>query len=214
MYLRVVPPEGEVRMTVPLRISKKAVKNFAASRIGWIRQARERILSRKTEKEPQYVSGEIHYLWGRGYALEVVEDASQNKVWLEGEKIIIQVSEKADKVKCEKLMREWYRRQLKEAVPEILERCVAVAGVEPDEWRIKKMRTRWGTCNAAQKRIWLSLSLAQKSPECLEYVIMHELVHFYVQNHGPAFQEYMNLFYPEWRKIRQKLNTPLGGQSI
>ena len=105
-----------------------------------------------------------------------------------------------------KTMIEFYRHEIKSAIPDVLEKSIAVVGMEPDEWRVKNMKTRWGTCNTREKRIWINLQLAKKSPQCLDYVMIHELTHLIVPNHGSQFKAYMDKFYPNWREVRKLLN--------
>lgn len=104
-------------------------------------------------------------------------------------------------------MNEFYRKEIKNKIPEVLEKCVNVVGKRPNEWRVKNMKTRWGTCNTRDKRIWLNLQLAKKPMDCLEYVTIHELTHLYVPNHGKEFKEYMDIFCPNWKELKKKLNN-------
>ena len=103
-------------------------------------------------------------------------------------------------------MIEWYRKEIKLKIPDVLEECVKIVGKRPNEWRVKNMKTRWGTCNIQKKRIWINLQLSKKSPECLKYVIIHELTHLYVPNHGKEFKNLMDKFYPEWKETKKLLN--------
>ena len=104
-----------------------------------------------------------------------------------------------------KLLTEWYRQQMQQAVPEVLARCEARMGLHANEWRIRDMKTRWGTCNIRERRIWLSLHLAKYPPQCLEGVITHELVHLLERGHNKRFYHFMDLFYPDWRTVKKML---------
>ena len=123
-----------------------------------------------------------------------------------GEKLVLEVRKESTPKQREHVVNEWYRAQMKQAVPKILKKCEYIVGVNASEWRIKNMRTKWGTCNIEKKRIWLNLQLAKKPPECLEYVVIHELVHLLERGHNARFYGYMSRFYPEWKSVRERLN--------
>lgn len=205
MYIRIYPPDGRVKITVPKHTNIYTVRMFATSRIDWINKQRATILSRPIKVELQYVTGEYHYLWGIKYRLELVEGTT-NRTTIEADTIILETKKGASKEQREHTVNEWYRGLLKEAIPSVLEKCSRVVGKSPKEWHVKNMRTRWGTCNPSKERIWLNLQLVKKPPECLDYVITHELVHLYVRNHDDRFKAYMDSFYPDWRKVKKLLN--------
>lgn len=205
MYIRVTPPEGEVKITAPIEVSDDCIRKFALSKITWIKKQREvcKKVSPKTDRE--FVTGESCYLWGRKYILDVQDTDYGSRVFLWGENLVLRIG-KSTKEEREQALNDWYRRELNRAVPDVLKRCEKIVGVSAKEWRIKNMRTRWGTCNVAKKRIWLSLQLAKKPPECLEYVVVHELVHLLERNHNEVFYGYMDEFYPGWREVKRRLN--------
>lgn len=205
MYIRIYPPDGRVKMTVPKHTKIDTVKLFANSRINWINKQRAIMVSRPIKVELQYVTGEYHYLWGMKYRLELVEGTT-NGVAIKADRLILETRKGASKEQREHIMTEWYRELLKAAIPSALEKCSRIVGKSPKEWHVKNMRTRWGTCNPSKKRIWLNLQLVKKSPECLDYVITHELVHLYVRKHDDKFKAYMDRFYPDWRKVKKSLN--------
>lgn len=203
MYLRVLPPDGTIKITAPRSASDEIIREFALSHIDWINKHRDKMKGSES-KELQYESGEIHYLWGKPYQLEAVSSLKTGVV-IQEDKIVLYAPSEASKELRESIMNEWYREQLKQAMPAATARGEAIAKKAPNEWRIRNMKTRWGTCNVVDKRIWLNLQLAKKSPECLDYVIIHELVHLYVRNHGADFKAYMDQFYPNWRAIKKKI---------
>lgn len=214
IYLRVHAPDGAVKVTAPRWASDKEIRSFVESRLDWIMRVRQKYTDYVNYRKPEYLSGETHYLWGVPYRLEVLQTDSRKNVTVEADRIILQVPEHFTADQREKVMLEWYREQLKEAVPEVMKKCIMKVRRTPSEWRIKNMRTRWGTCNVVDKRIWLNLQLAKKPPECLEYVITHELVHLYERNHSRKFWGYMDKFYPNWREVRKKLNAAEADGSI
>lgn len=206
MYLRVVPPDGEVRITAPRKVSDESIRRFAMSRLSWIKKQKKYFEERPRYVEPQYVTGESCYLWGKKYCLDVQYSNAGNRVYLSGDKLVLQIRQESTFAQRENLLNEWYREQMKQVIPDLLRKCENIVGVCAKEWRIKNMRTKWGTCNIQKKRIWLNLQLAKKTPECLEYIIVHELVHLLERNHNKRFYRYMDCFYPNWRKVRERLN--------
>lgn len=209
MYIRVIPPDGKVRITAPMTATEDAIRMFAVSRIAWIKKQRQKFADQPRQTERRYVTGESYYLWGKRYRLDVVYSNVRNDVSISGQKIILQVRKDSTSQQRANVMDEWYREILKEAIPPVLERCEKIVGVSAKEWQVKNMRTKWGTCNIEAKRIWLNLQLAKKTPECLEYVITHELVHLLEKSHNEIFKAYMNDFFPNWRTIKAQLNEQM-----
>lgn len=208
MYIRVIPPTGDVRIVVPLNTDDEAIRLFVISRIAWIKKNKKAMEEQARQTKRQYITGETHYLWGEPYRLEVTY-ANKNEVLIKGKKIYLQVREASTVAQRKKVMDEWYRSLLKEAIPEVMEKCCKRVGKTPKEWIVKNMRTKWGSCNVEAWRIWLNLQLAKKTPECLEYVITHELVHFFERNHNDEFKAYMDKFFPNWRSVRESLNSQM-----
>lgn len=205
MYIRVLPPDGKVKVTVPDRVTDRMVEEFVKSRREWIMQAQKKIQKQPLNAVKKYVTGEKHLLWGKEYSLEIIYTKDKPQATVQGDTILLEVPSDADVSAREKLLEDLYRRQLKARIPLLLEKCAAIVGKTPSAWGVKNMKTRWGTCNITDKRIWLNLQLAKFEPACLEYVITHELVHLYVRNHDAQFYGYMDRFYPDWREIRKKL---------
>lgn len=207
MYIRVLPPEGAVLITVPENTSDDALRMFAVSRIAWIKKQKQKFVDQARQTQRQYISGESYYVWGRRYRLEVVYSSVRNDVYISRSKLILQVRKESTDKQREAILNEWYRDQLKMAIPSVVEKCERIVGVHAAEWHVKNMRTKWGSCIAEHKRIWLNLQLAKKSPDCLEYVIIHELVHLLVRNHSDRFREYMDKYCPMWRTVKDSLNS-------
>lgn len=212
MYLR-VHPDGTVTVSAPKRVSDKVIWDFINSKSDWIIALREKMLSRQSEtavpgQKISYVSGESHYLWGQPCTLLLEETAGRSNVeFLENQQSILMHAPKNSTPEQRKhLLEEFYRRELKRVVPELIEHYAGIVGESPKEWHIRSMKTKWGTCNVQDKRIWLALNLAKKHPTCLEYVIVHELTHLHVPNHSKAFWARMDVYYPQWREVRKLLN--------
>ena len=212
MYLR-VHPDGTITVSAPKRVSDKVIRDFINSKSDWITAQREKILNRQVAgqtaaKEEKFLTGEIHYLWGKPYALLVEETLGRSSAAFAENPaaIVLRVPKNSTLEQRKYLLEEFYRCELKAVVPTLLEQYVSVVGKAPAEWRIRNMKTKWGTCNVQDKRIWLALNLAKKDPRCLEYVIAHELTHLHVANHSKAFWTRMDVYYPEWKAVRKLLN--------
>lgn len=209
MYIRIVPPNGKVRITAPMSATEDAIRMFAVSRIAWIKKQRQKFADQPRQTERKYVTGESHYLWGRRYRLDTVYSNIRNNVSVSGQRIVLQVRRDSTPQQRANVMDNWYREILKNAIPPVLEKCERLVGVKASEWQVKNMRTKWGTCNISKKRIWLNLQLAKKTPECLEYVIIHELVHLLEKSHNDIFKAYMDQFYHNWRLVKVNLNEQM-----
>ena len=144
--------------------------------------------------------------WGRRYRLELKYTKKANKVETKGNKLVLTVREASTQEQREKIMNEWYRAELKAKLPALIEKWEKIIGVKTNDFGVKNMRTRWGTCNVKDKRIWINLQLAKKPVACLEYIVVHELVHLLEKNHTPVFIEYMDKFLPGWRVTKDELN--------
>lgn len=204
MYLRVLP-DGSVKVTVPKQVSDRAIREFVQSRREWIQAARKKLENQPLHRTYTYENGEKHLLWGKEYPLEIVYTKGKPAATLQGDVILLETCKEQDAAARQKLLDDLYRRQLKARVPLLMERYSLIVGQAPDSWGVRSMKTRWGTCNITDRRICLNLHLAKYEPQCLEYVIVHELVHFYVAGHNAEFYGYMDRFYPDWREIRKKL---------
>ncbi|WP_186429474.1 M48 family metallopeptidase [Clostridium sp. BSD9I1] len=209
IYLRVTAPQGKVQVSAPKNIDNEAIKKFVISKISWIKKHQDKYKYKNQPKQciREYVSGESVYLWGRKYVLEVGYLNKNNDIKINGDKLILQVRENSTVEQREKALNEWYRENIKSEIPKLLEKWQKIIGVTAEEWGVKNMKTRWGTCNVRDKRIWLNLQLAKKPPKCLEYVVVHELVHLLEKSHNNIFVGYMDKFLPSWRAIKKELNT-------
>jgi len=205
MYLSVLPPDGKVRISAPVSTRDELIRNFAISKIGWIKKQIDKFENQRKQIEKEYVSGESHYVWGRRYKMEIRYN-HRNNVEIEGNKLILTVRKSSTIQQREKVMTEWYRKQLKDKLPELVKKWEEIIGVQAESIRVKNMLTRWGTCNVKDKRIWINLQLAKKPIECLEYIIVHELVHLLEKSHNSVFKGYMDKFLPDWRITKKILN--------
>lgn len=207
LHLAVYPPHGRVRIAVPKRLGADAVRSAVASRLGWIRKHQERLRNQERQSRREMVNGESHYAWGRRYRLKVIEDAPANRLSLNGgQTMTLEARTGVDADRRRQTLQDWYRSELKARIPSLVDKWSPVIRVEVAEWGVKKMKTRWGSCNREAHRIWLNLELAKKPPECLEYVVVHEMVHILERLHNDHFKELMDQFMPNWRSHRDELN--------
>jgi predicted metal-dependent hydrolase len=207
LHLGVYPPAGRVRVAAPLRVSNDAVRLAVVGKLGWIKKQQARFEQQPRQSAREMVSGESHYFFGQRYRLRVCAAERQAKVVVRNASIIeLYVRMDATTETRQKVMMGWYRQHLKDAIPPLLEKWQRRLGVKASDWRIKKMKTKWGTCNAEAGRIWINIELAKKSVDCLEYVLLHELVHLLVRRHDEQFVEIMNTCLPRWRALRAELN--------
>ena len=207
LHLSVYPPDGQVRVSAPTYMSSESVRLAVINKLSWIRRQQRKYQAQERQSEREMVSGESHYYQGQRYLLNVVENQAPPEVHLRNSRELeLKVRPGTDRDKREAILNEWYRARLKEQIPPMIKKWEAVVGVKVADWRVKRMKTRWGTCNVLDRRIWLNLELAKKPPTCLEYIIVHEMVHFLERHHNERFIGLMDQFMPKWRLYRDELN--------
>lgn len=208
IHLAVYPPDGRVRIAVPLKTNDEAIRLFAVSKISWIRKQQEKFNNQERQTEREFVSGESHFFMGNRYLLNVIYGNHAPKVNIRNKKYIdLYVKEGSSKEKREEILNEWYRNALKAEIPSLIEKWESIIGVKVNSWGVKNMKTKWGTCNTSANRIWLNLQLGKKPLHCLEYVVVHEMVHLLERHHNEKFMYYMDKFLPEWRSFKEELNN-------
>ena len=206
MHLSVLPPDGKVRVSVPLAMSDDAIMMFVKTKLGWIRKQQAKFEAQPRQSEREYVSGETLYVWGRQYFLQVKYSYKGNALVLDGNKAILTVRKESTAKQRETFVNEWYRSLLKAEVEKYLPKWEKITGLYCSGWQSKYMTTRWGTCNTNTRKIWLNLQLAKKPIECLEYVILHELAHLKVKNHSADFVAILDQYMPYWHELKKQLN--------
>jgi len=212
LHLGVYPPNGHVRVAVPEHVSDENVRLAIVSKLSWIKKQQQIFKGQSRQSERVYISGECHYFLGKRYRLELIEQVGISRVErFKSGKLKMFVKPGTSIESKEKLLNAWYREELKRVIPDLFRKWEPIIGVQADDWGIKKMKTRWGSCNIEKHRIWLNLELAKKPPECLEYILVHEMVHLLERQHNEQFKAHMNRFLPQWRYCRDMLNnSPLG----
>jgi predicted metal-dependent hydrolase len=209
MHLYVKPPNGNVSVSAPLSMSNEAIERFVRTRVSWIKKQIGKFDNQPRQSEREYVSGETLYVWGKQYYLQI-KHGNKNSLVLSGDKAVLTVRKESTAGQRENYVREWYREMLKAEIARLLPRWEKLTGLKATGWQTKYMTSRWGTCNTETGKIWLNLQLAKKTQECLEYVILHELVHLVEKKHDERFVTLMNKFMPMWREIK----TTLNGQTL
>jgi len=208
LHVGVYPPLGRVRVAAPLTVSDEAVRLAVVGKLGWIKRQRAGFESQPRQSRREMVSGESHYVFGRRYRLHVLARAAGAHVVVRKRATLeLHVSTSSTTEQRERVLQRWYRRRLKEMVPPLLDAWEPILGVRVAAWGVRKMKTRWGTCNPVSRRIWLNLELAKKPVQCLEYLVVHELAHLIEPSHNDRFVEVMDRHLPLWRLHRDALNS-------
>ena len=208
LHLVVLPPDGKVRVSVPQHVTSDAVRLAVVDKLGWIKRQQETFREQARQSERRYVSGETHYLFGRAYRLRVEEtNSTQTAAVTARNRIDLAVRECSDIPSRARTMDRWYRTELKKRIPELLEKWEPRVGKQSSSWGVKKMKTKWGSCNTDSGSIWINLELAKKPAECLEYILVHELVHLHERTHNNSFRKWMDELLPDWPQRRALLNS-------
>ena len=215
LHVGVYPPSGRVRVAAPLRLDEDAVRLAVISRLGWIRRKQAGFQQQARQSQREFVTGESHYVEGRRYRLGVTEhDGPPTVRLLNNTTLALTVRPDTNRDKREAVLYRWYRHRLRSRLPALLAKWELRVGTRGTEVRIKKMKTHWGTCSTDARRIWLNLELAKKPVLCLEYILVHEMVHLIERNHTDLFRQLMDRLMPQWRVYRDELNqSPLAHEA-
>jgi len=207
LRLGIHPPDGRVRITAPWFVTNTQIKRLLVSKLSWIEEKQAAFRLRPPATVQAFVSGETHYVQGQAHQLKIIDSTSRARVFIEEPAtLVMAVPATTSQSEREAILNAWYRCELKKRIAPFIDKWESTMQVQVLEWRIKKMKTRWGTCNAQARRIWLSLELAKKSDACLEYVVVHEMVHFFERHHNDRFKALMDGFLPGWRIDKNALN--------
>jgi predicted metal-dependent hydrolase len=210
LNLTVRPPHGEVRISAPKRASLAEIQAFVLSKREWIRKHRERIRAEMekrgpTKGEPRYVDGERHTVWGREVLLQVEEAMGPPDVSLTEQRLRLRVRPGTDRAGRREIVERWYRDQLRKALEPMLADWERELGVRAGQIRVRRMKTRWGSCTPSSRSIRLNTELAARAPELLEYILVHELVHLLEASHNGRFYALMGRYLPDWRERKEAL---------
>lgn len=211
VHLSVYPPTGRVRISAPVRMDLDTLRVYAISKLDWIKRQQTKLRQQARETPRSYIDRESHYVWGQRYLLQVVEADQPPAVELAHSHMLLRVRAGSDESKRQAVVEQWYREQVKQAVPRLIALWEPRLGVQVERFYVQRMKTRWGSCNDRARTIRLNTELAKKPPQCLEYVVVHEMVHLLARRHDERFRELMDGVMPHWETVRDELNqAPLG----
>jgi len=211
VHLSVHPPTGRVRISAPTCMSLDPIRAFAISKLDWIKKQQTKLRAQERETPREYLDRESHYVWGQRYLLKVIECDGAPSIELRHDEMLLRLRPAADSRYAKAVVEEWYRDQIKKAVPSLIAKWEPVMGVKVARLFVRHMKTRWGSCNSRTRSIRLNTELAKKPPDLLEYVVVHEMAHLMVRGHNGRFKSIMDEHLPHWRLHRGELNSaPIG----
>lgn len=207
MHLAVYPPTGRVRIAAPLNLNEDTIRLFAISKLSWIKRNQRKFEGQDRMTPREYKQRESHYFQGKRYLLNVIEEDARPKIVLRSKTYIdLFIRPNTSTYKRHEVMTAWYRKELKKQIPDFIKKWEKILNVTVQSWQVKEMKTKWGSCNIVEKRIWVNLELAKKPEHCLEYIIVHEMVHLLERHHNERFIYYMDTYLPNWRQLKAELN--------
>jgi predicted metal-dependent hydrolase len=208
LHLGVYPPDGRVRVASPIKLSDESIRLYVATKLPWIRKQQAQFAAQERQPEREYVRRESHYVWGQRYLLNVIEQGGAHRVELRSKTYLdMYVRPGTCETARKQLLNDWYREQLKAHIPDLIAKWEPVMDVTVDDWGVKQMKTKWGTCTIEARRIWLNLELAKKPLHCLEYIVVHEMTHLLERHHNDRFRALLTQYLPTWQRTRDELNT-------
>ena len=213
VHLSVHPPDGRVTLSAPAGTRPEAMRAFAVTKLGWIREQQRRLADQARETDRQFIERESHYLWGRRYLMTVEYRQAKPSVRLDHRRITLTVRPGSDAVRRAAVVHDWHKRLLHQAVPKLIEKWAERLQVTVRGYFLQRMKTRWGSCNPRAGHIRLNTELVRKPRDLLEYVLVHELLHLIEPTHNDRFVRLLDEHYPAWRTARAELNElPLAAE--
>ena len=206
VHLSVHPPTGHVTISAPTHMKLETVRVFAISKLDWIKKQQRKIREQDRETPREFRERESHFLWGKRYLLTIEENDAAPEIELKAGKMVLFARPKTTSQQHGKFIAEWYRTLLKEEIPPLIRKWETEMGVRVDSFAVRRMKTKWGSCNPERKSILLNLELAKKPKPCLEYLVVHEMAHLIEPTHNDRFYSLMDLFMPNWEHRRSELN--------
>jgi predicted metal-dependent hydrolase len=207
LHIGVYPPLGRVRVAAPLKLDDDRVRLAVIQRLPWIKKQREQLRAADRQSEREMVTGESHYVWGVRHRLKAVERPGRAHVEIDGERLLLYVPDGTTAEARRRILEHWQREQLREQIPGLIARWEKVIDRQVPRWSIRRMKTKWGSCNRESGHIWFNVELAKKHPDCLEYIVVHEMTHLLERSHGEQFTKLMDRHLPNWRARREQLNA-------
>ncbi|MCL2069480.1 MAG: M48 family metallopeptidase [Treponema sp.] len=211
LRLTVYPPDGRVKIAAPAGTTAEYIKKFAASKFEWVKEQRKKIKDnskkKKAKESPSLKNNSTVYVWGQAHELELIERQGHPKITIKDGRMIMSIRPGSTKAKRQELLDKWYRKTLKESAPEIIEKWEGRIGVTVQKIFVRKMKTHWGSCNRENQTLRLNSELVKQSPICLEYVIVHEMLHFFEKGHNQKYYRMLSKHMPDWKTIRKQMNA-------
>ncbi len=213
LHLSVYPPNGYVRIAAPCKLDLDTIRIYALSKLDWIKKQQTKFIEQERETEREYLNRETHLYKGERYLLRISENNKTNSVNIEHDALVVYVRGKKEGKNIQSIIEGWYRQELKKSAEPLIKKWENIIGVKVNEFSIRKMKTRWGSCDIKTGKIGLNIELIKKPIDCLEYIIVHEIIHLFERTHNHNFTAYMNKYLPQWKEIRTELNKlPLSPQ--
>lgn len=210
LHIGVYPPMGRVRVAAPQRLDDDQVRLAVIQRLPWIKRQQAQLQAVPRQSEREMVTGESHYVWGVRRRLKVVERPGRAHIEVDGDRLALYTPTEHSAEERRNCLDRWYRDQLRRAIPDLVASWEAELDVSVPKWTIRRMKTKWGSCNRETQHLWFNVELAKKHPDCLEYIVVHEMTHYFERNHGERFTTLMDKHLPDWRSRREQLNgSPL-----
>ena len=209
LNLRIYPPDGQVKVSAPMRYSEQLIREQLIEKSEWIRTQRDRIRKRSSYKDEILQTGATIQFKGKSYLLIIEEHHGPSQIKLKDELICCYIQHNATHAQIQTLLDRWFKKEMASVIPSLMIHWEAIINVKVAEWGIKKMKTRWGSCNTQARRVWLNLNLIKKPLVCLEYVLVHELVHLHEASHNQRFYTLMSQYMPKWQEYKQILEGGL-----
>lgn len=206
LHIGVYPPLGRVRVAAPTRLGREDVRLAVVKRLPWIKKQRSQLQAAQRQSEREMVTGESHFVWGVRHRLRVVEHPGRGRIERKGASLTLYARPELSAERRRAVLDRWYRAQLTAAIPPLIEKWERVLGVDVQDWSLRRMKTKWGTCSRDRAELYFNVELAKKHPDCLEYVVVHEMTHLLERNHTSRFVTLMDDFLPDWRARQEQLN--------
>ncbi|WP_338040595.1 SprT family zinc-dependent metalloprotease [Nitrosomonas oligotropha] len=206
VHLSVYPPDGKVKVSAPVSMTPDTVRVFVISKLGWIKKQQTKLRAQKREAPREYIDRESHYVWGKRYLLKVDEKDAPPSVELKHSKMLLSVRPGTNRERKLAILETWYRNNLKQAVPALIEKWQPRMGITVQRVYVQRMKTKWGSCSVHSGSIRINTELAKKPLACLEYIVVHEMTHLLEPTHNSRFIALMDQFMPKWRFYREELN--------
>jgi predicted metal-dependent hydrolase len=214
LHIAVYPPVGRVRVAAPERFNEDQIRLAVIQRLPWITRQRKQLQDATRQSPRQMITGESHYVWGIRTRLKVIKRPGRAHIELDGDRLLMYVDEEMSVDDRANLLHDWLRKQLRLAVAPLIAQWEPTIGRSVPRWSVRRMKTKWGSCNRETGHIWFNLELAKKHPHCLEYIVVHEMTHLLERNHGERFTTLMDSFMSDWRQRRDELNqAPLASEN-